>query len=132
MRRLNFCKKIEFDRTKRGSALLLTMFILAGMIIVAMSGAYMVLLGIKAGGIQSQSMKAYFSAEAGSERFLWELRKNSYSYTYPSEDPIFSDTLENGGDYNVYFTEFVPGVTPLIFQSVGEFQNNKRSVELRM
>lgn len=121
----------------RGSALLLTMFILAGMLIVAMSGAYLVLLGIKAGGIQAQSLKAYFAAEAGSERFLWELRKNGYAYN-SSPDPdkvIFSSadaggdgTLTGGGTYQVYYTDW----PPLIFRSVGEYQNNKRSVELRI
>jgi hypothetical protein len=111
-----------------GSALILTMFIMAGMLIVAASGAYIVLLGIRSGGIQAQSMKAYFAAEAGSERLLWELRQNGYAYTSPDIDPVFTGNLSSSASYEVFFTR----LSPLIFSSVGDFQNNKRSVELKM
>ena len=123
--------KIKFYKA---SALLLTMFIMAGMLIVAMSGVYIILLGIKAAGVQSQSTRAYYTAEAGAERFLWELRRNGCQSAFPSctlfpssSNPIFQATLSGGGSYQVYYT-----ATPLIFQSVGDFQNTKRSVELRL
>jgi len=119
-------------RGRSGSALILTMFILAGMLIAAMGGSYVVLMGIKAGGVQSDSTKAYYVAEAGTERFLWELRKNGYNYpdtqTFPV-DNIFSDTLPNGGDYQVNFTS---GYAPPIFEIIGGFQNTKRSIEIRI
>lgn len=115
-------------KEKRGSALILTMFIMAGMLIVAMGGAYVVLLGIKAGGIQAQSTKAYYAAEAGAERLLWELRWNGYEYATTSDPYIFSDTLSTGCGYEVYFM----GFPPFIFRSIGEFQNSKRSVEIRI
>lgn len=119
----------KYERDKSGSALLLTMFIMAGMLVVAMSGAYVVLLGVKAGGIQAQSTKAYFAAEAGTEHLLWELRQNGYAYGEISEeDPVFTGALSSGATYEVYFTDF----PPLIFQSIGEYQNVKRSVEIRM
>ena len=111
-----------------GSALILTMFIMAGMLLVAMGGAYVVLLGIKAGGIQAQSTKAYYAAEAGAERLLWELRWNGLTY---SEEPgafIFQGDLEGDSRYDVYFINF----PPLIFRSIGEYQNSKRSVEIRI
>ncbi len=113
---------------KKGSALILTMFIMAGMLIVAMGGAYVVFLGIKAGGIQAQSTKAYYAAEAGAERLLWELRWNGYEYTTVSPNSIFQSSLSNGSDYNVYFVDF----PPLVFRGIGEFQNSKRSVEIRI
>ncbi len=118
--------KGKFFGFKSASALILTMFIMTGMLIVAMSGAYVVWLGIRAGGIQSQSVRAYYAAEAGSERILYELRKNGYSYGTPSTSSVFTDTLDSGALYNVYFTSF----PPLVFQSVGEFKNTKRSVEI--
>jgi hypothetical protein len=128
--------KLILAKNKSGSALLLTMFIMAGMLIVAMSGASLVLLGIKAGGIQAQSTRAYYAAEAGSERFLWELRQNGYYYNTPSmNDIIFSSTdtggsgtLTGGSNYEVYFIDY----PPLIFRIIGEYNNNKRSVELRI
>lgn len=116
--------------TKKGDALILTMFIMAGMLIVAMSGSYVILLGIKAAGVQSQSTRAYYAAEAGAERILYELRKNNYHYTAVSNSTsIFSGTLIAGAaDYNVYFTAF----PPLVFQSIGNNQNSRRSVEVRI
>jgi hypothetical protein len=120
-------------RPRRGSALILTMFIMAGMIIVAFSGAYVVFLGIKSGGIQAQSTKAYYAAEAGAERLLWELRQNGYEYSsVAAEDTIFSGTLPpnngNQAKYEVYFYDF----PPLIFRSVGDYQTSRRSVEIRI
>jgi len=113
---------------KPGSALILTMFILAGMLIVAMSGAYVVFLGIKAGSIQAQSTKAYYAAEAGAERLLWELRQGGYSYTDDPGALIFQGDLQGGGHYDIYFIDF----PPLVFRSIGEYQNSKRSVEIRI
>lgn len=122
----------KINKKKEGSALILTMFILAGMLLVALGGSYVILLGIKASGIQSQSTKAYFVAEAGTERFLWELRKNGLVYPYTATFPvnnILSDVMPNGGDYQVNFTN---GYAPPVFEIVGEFQTTKRSVEIRI
>jgi len=121
-------RKYPAPSAKPGSALVLTMFIMAGMLLVAMGGAYVVLLGIKAGGIQSQSTKAYYAAEAGAERLLWELRMNGYIYGSVSETSIFQGDLEAGSHYDVYFADF----PPLIFRSIGDYQNSKRSVEIRI
>jgi hypothetical protein len=113
---------------QNASALVLTMFIMAGMLVVALSGAYVVTLGLRAGGVQAQSTRAYYAAEAGAERLLWELRQNGYVYGAPSETPLFTGTLTSGATYNVYFSSF----PPLVFQSVGEYQNSRRSVEIRI
>lgn len=122
-------KNNKISQKKSGSALLLTMFILAGMLVVAMSGAYIILLGIKAAGIQSQSTKAYYAAEAGGEKLLWELRKHEWYYNMPSNEVLFSDTMPvTGANYKVYFTLF----PPLIFTSVGEYNNTKRSIEIQI
>jgi hypothetical protein len=129
MSKILFLSKRRIERNKPGSALALTMFILAGMMVVALSGSYIILLGIKASGIQSQSTKAYFAAESGAERLLWELRKQDLSRPIVSfENIVLSDSLGSGSSYEVYYTHF----SPLIFKSIGEFNNTKRSVELRM
>lgn len=120
-------------RTKPGSALILTMFIMAGMLIVAMSGAYVVLLGIKAGGIQAQSTKAYYAAEAGAEKLIWEFR-HGYAYGTPPETAIFQGDLQpdpQTGQYSSYSVDFV-SFPPFVFRSIGEYQSTKRSVEIRI
>lgn len=124
-------KIIAGNKTKNGSALILTMFIMAGMLIVAISSSYIVALGIKAGGIQAQSTKAYFIAESGAERFLWELRQNGVEYSQVPGFVLFQNDLGDlslGSSYEV----FRVGSTGIVYRSVGDFGNTKRSVELSM
>lgn len=121
-------------KDKQGSALALTMFILAGMMIVAISGSYIIILGLKSSGVQSQSTKAYFAAESGAERVLWEMRKNSWKYyeepvSFTNSIVMFDTVLDSGATYKVYYTH---NVMPIIFESIGEFNGTKRSVQLRM
>jgi Tfp pilus assembly protein PilX len=128
----------RISASQSGSALILTMFIMSGMLIVAFSGAYVVLLGIKSGGIQAQSTKAYYAAEAGTERVLWEVRKHHCQPSEPSCTGTVSDQVSVFQDdgtlstvdlkYYVYFTEY----PPLVFRSIGEYKNTRRSVEVRM
>ena len=109
--------------------MILTMFILAGMLVVAMSGSYIILVGIKAGGIQAQSTKAYFAAEAGLEDILYQVRRADLSHTKDDVDlvrPLIEGTLETGASYKEFFTDYEP---TRVFVSVGEYQSAKRSVE---
>lgn len=124
----NILRKIK-QTEKSGSALALTMFILAGMLMVAMSGSTVILLGLKAGGIQAQSTKAYYKAESGIERILWELNKDNWQLPDTSlVNPVFTEPLREG-NYKIYYTNFDPFI---IFTSVGEFQQTKRSVQVRL
>ena len=115
-------------KNKKGSALALTMFILAGMLIVAMSGSYVVLLGIKASGVQSQSTKAYFAAESGAEAILYLLRKTGWPRPQPGNTIVHYGQLPSGGTYQVYYLHF----SPLYFNAIGNYNNTQRSVQLRM
>jgi len=117
----------------KGNALILTMFIMAGMIIVASSGSYLAIIAIRSGSIQAQSTKAYFIAESGAERLLYELRKGIYSpeSTPDHSVPIFQNQtgdLESDGNYEVYHTEDYN----LIWLSTGEYNNTKRGVEIEV
>lgn len=118
---------------KSGSALLLTMFILSGMLIVAVSGAYVIVLGIRASSIQGQSTKAYYAAEAGAETLLYTVRKNFHEEFI--NDIEYGDDVYRGplylsdGSYtNVYY--MTVGATPVIYTSIGVYKTTKRSVEL--
>lgn len=128
--------KYKAKEVLSGSALILTMFILSGMLLVAISSTYVVTLGIKAGGIQAQSTKAYFLAESGIEEFLWQLRWNDYipfNEERPMNEAIFSYTLParsgntSQGGYEVYRKE-----NNFMWQSIGEFGSTKRAVEVQM
>ncbi|MFA6514631.1 MAG: hypothetical protein WCT50_05135 [Patescibacteria group bacterium] len=122
---------LKIKKTKSGSAMILTMFILAGMLIVAMGGSYVVLLGIKAGGVQAQSTKAYFAAESGAEDVLWQIRKKVPPLIHLSQVTSNPSVLISGliGDeqaYEVYYTKRVPRT----YMSVGDSRNTKRGVEV--
>lgn len=69
-------KKIIKDNN--GTILLMTFLILASIITASIGVASIMVAGIRMGGTQARSTKAYFAAEAGAERILWEIRKNSY------------------------------------------------------
>ncbi|MBN2854229.1 pilus assembly PilX N-terminal domain-containing protein [Patescibacteria group bacterium] len=121
---------------RSGSALILTMFILAGMLLVAISSSYVVTLGIKAGGIQAQSTRAYFIAESGIEKFLWELRANGHSYL---DDDLYYEESSVPAFVRDLVPEQATGVSrkfevlrkgERLYQSIGEFGNTKRAVEI--
>lgn len=106
---------------------------MAGMLLVAISSSYIVTLGIKAGGIQAKSTKAYFVAEAGAERLLWELNTGRYVPDYdPPLLPIFEDDageLSADAGYQVFY---YADPSDYLFRSIGSFGNTKRSVEIRI
>ena len=113
---------------KSGSALILTMFILAGMMIVAFSGSYIVLVGIRSSGVQYQSTQAYFAAESGAEKLLYKLRRGEMILEDVSEQALLEGVLNSGANFNVFYINRVP----IICESIGEHQKTKRSVELRI
>ncbi len=64
-------------RNNRGStAMFLAILVLAAMLVVVISANDIVLNGLKMTKERYDSTKAYFAAEAGAERILWEIRKN--------------------------------------------------------
>ena len=108
---------------------MLTLFILSAIMLIVFGGAATVISGLKMGGIQSQSTRAYFAAEAGAERLLYEFRKeNRFETTgMVGQENIFgTTTLAIGSSYIVNYNHFAP----IVFTSIGSYQNTKRSVEL--
>lgn len=113
---------------KQGSAIILTMFILSGVLIIALSGAYLVMAGIKASGTQAQSMRAYFAAEAGIENILWKVRQDGFNHSsippiiVIAATPLVTDNLQ----YEVIFSDNPPRT----YTAIGDYQTAKRSVEV--
>jgi hypothetical protein len=81
---------------------------------------------IETGGVQAQSVMAYYSAEAGVERILYDIRYESINLD--ESDNLYSgtSTLDNGAQYRVAVRQF----DPLKIISVGSFGSTQRSVEL--
>ena len=61
---------------KGAAAIFLTLFILSTMFFVALTASDIIQNGIQMSISHINSTKAYYGAEAGAERILWEVRKN--------------------------------------------------------
>jgi len=130
-------KKIIYFKTLlrsnqlKGSALILTMFVLAGMMIIALSGSYIVLVGIKSSGVQANSVKAYFLAESGAERLLYELRKKRTPIhsEHAFNQTVLEEEFPPDSGYHVFFINRDPYI---IYHSIGSYQQAKRSVEIKI
>ncbi len=133
-------KKIEklIRKKRKGSALLLSLLLLTSIIVIAMGGSSLALSGIRMAGVQSQSVKSYFAAEAGAEELLYRVRKSK------DEDQIdFSPEagirVINNGQLETDSSFFVilykkasdSDSNENTFISIGTFLNTRRSVDLR-
>ena len=119
----------NYIQTKKGSALMLALFMLAGMLVVAMGIGNIVISGIKTSRVQTDSTKAFYAAESGIEKTLFEIRKNNFDLLlYGDQDDIFngSISLSNGSSFVVNYASS----TTSVFTSVGTFNNTKRSVQI--
>lgn len=116
--------------SSRGTALLMTILILNAIIVVSLAAAKLITGGVKMSGIQSRSTKAYFAAESGAERVLWEWRNNGWTIPPGNNgaNNLFSATLLNASTYQVDKATS----TSVIFQSQGSFNELQRTVELEL
>ena len=119
--------QITNDRAKNnnGTALLMTLLILTSILVVALGAASLIVPGIRMSRTQAQSTKAFFAAEAGVERALWEVRKNGYAVPEVDTDNVFSGSLGNSSAYQADCALSLPQVT---FTSTGRYQQTRRSV----
>jgi hypothetical protein len=82
-------------RNKFGStALFLVMVIMSSFLLVTLTAADIVRNGLKMSGSQLDSAKAYYAAESGAEKIVWEIYKNDFSTSgcVSSEKIQFDDT----------------------------------------
>ena len=132
--------KNNLFKNNQGSALLITMLVLTGMLVAVLGAADLIMSGIKMSGGQERSTIAYFAAEAGIERILWEIRKNSFSFSMCSvgnyikfDNPAICDSsghsypLSNNASYSVVYSSDSPVVT---FTSTGVYNGVRRSVDV--
>jgi hypothetical protein len=113
----------------KGTALLMTIMMLNIILLSALTAASIMSSGIKMSGTQMRSTQAFFAAESGAERVLWEWRKNGWVIPGGAVTGAFSSTLLNGSSYQVD-KDATP--SPTIFQCHGFFGNLQRTVELRL
>jgi len=119
-------------KNQKGMILLLTLFILSSILVVTLAAADLVMAGIRMNRLVGYSSLAFFAAEAGMERSLWEARTwEARGEANPLPDMasvqnLFFGSLSNGSSYTVDYASSTPNVT---FKSIGSFGGVKRSVE---
>lgn len=129
-------------KKQNGSAIYLAMMILSAALIITLGASGLIISGQKSSTAQFFSTRAYFAAEAGVERALFELRKqgatscgNGQYFDYTQNPagcagsapltPFFQESRQS------YYTIFFDDITYGIFKSIGDFSDTKRSVEVR-
>ena len=124
--------KIKNLRKRKGSALLLSLLLITSIIVIAMGGSSLALSGIRMAGVQSQSVKAYFAAEAGAEELLYKVRiTNEINLSGDEGDIVIDENiLSSDSKYKVIFYQKVPPGDKNIFLSIGTFLNTRRSVDI--
>ena len=122
--------KIHIRRKEKASAIMLVLFILTGVMLVVFGSSSVIISGLKMGNVQSQSTRAYFTAEAGAERLLYDFRKDNLlgkiGETTPQENIFPYYAVHEGGSYEVNYDSFVP----LVFTILGTYEKTRRSVEV--
>ena len=115
-------------KKKKGSALLLTLFLTSGIMIVAFAGSYLIVSGLRSSGLQYDSSRAYFVAETGAEYSLMQIRKSGFELKEQVWGEIFEENMPDSypGKFLVEYKTW----SPIVLTSVGSYGLTKRSVEL--
>ena len=122
-------KKIKLQKRAIGSAIMLVMFILSGIMIIVFASSSIVLNGLKMGSVQADSVRSYYSAESGAELLLYNFRQEKLLDTLntpPQENILFSSNINTTYFYTVNYDSYFP----LKFTSIGEYNRTRRSVEI--
>lgn len=136
---IRIIKKLNSQANKKkGSALLMTMMILFGIIAVAFSGASLVISGLRNSDLSAKSTVAYYNAESGTERLLYEVRKMHFDLSQggtldeftPTTEVFSYDGFVNGGKYYVDYDFAASSVNQFTFTSIGDYKGVKRSVQV--
>ena len=118
----------SIKKNKRGQILLMTLLILTSMMVTALAAVDFIVPGIKMSRTQAYSTIAYFAAEAGCERALWEVYKNSFVLSSSNQANIFGTTTLSNGSF--YITDYATSSPTITFISTGSYQGVSRSVEV--
>lgn len=63
---------------KGATIIMITILVMTSILAVGLSLSNIVVNGLKASRTQANATQAYFAAEAGAERILWEIRKDAF------------------------------------------------------
>jgi hypothetical protein len=114
-----------------GTALLMTVLILNSVLLISLAVAQIIFSGIRMGAKESESTRAYFAAETGAERVLYEFRKGGCKGVPTNCN--YADSVDGAYAAGVYppnyYVNYQAG-SNVVFVSAGNFMDQYRTVEL--
>ena len=122
-------KSVTIKKNQKGQAALLivlitmTLLLFVGLVLTNMTAKR-----VKTTRETSQSVQAYYLADAGAERLLYLVKAKGIidPGDYSEEDEFFSETIPNIGTVTAIKTND----SPLGAKVIGKFKNTARAVEL--
>ncbi len=121
----------SINEEKEGSSILIIVLMLTFIFTSALGISEIIMSSLKMGTVQTYSAKAYFGAESGIEKILWEYKKNSFTVPTSSKENILNGNMPNNSSYVVnYVSSSDVDYNYDKYISIGKFNNVKRSVEV--
>lgn len=136
-------------KNEKGVILLMTIFIMSGILTVAFAASDMVIPSIIMGRGQARSTKAFYAAETGAEQALMMARNFEYGFDFSScaigsyldfsakacSASYCQQSIDGQTDYNYYvkvnkITVGSNSVLAATFSSVGSYKSTKRAIEV--
>ncbi len=116
---------------KIGSAMIIVIFVLAGIFLMAFGSSFLVIIGGQNNDITTQSQKAYYLAEAGAERFKFARMHGDFNFSSECGLGILSNQLPSVGDgwpwtYTINCETSTP---PGKVVAIGHYRNISRRVD---
>jgi hypothetical protein len=103
---------------KGAVSILLAVLILSMISVISIGISVLIIQQIKMSGQSGQSVVAFYAADAGAEKCLYQVRKNG------AANCSYNDTLSNGAEYITNYN----GTDTIT--SIGQFMDASRKVEL--
>ncbi len=103
---------------KGATSILLSILILSMISVIGLGISTLIIQQIKMSGQTGQSVVAFYAADAGAERCLYEVRKNGVAVC------PYAETFTNGAEYATTYN----GSDTIT--SIGQFMDASRKVEL--
>ena len=111
-------------KKSEASAMLIVVFILAGLFLIAFGAGYRVFFSVKTGDTQSQSLRADAAATAGLERARYEIKTGDYFGCTATSTNIFGTTTI--ADQTSYTVDCIPTSTSALLRVYGNYKNIQR------
>lgn len=118
---------LNFFKNNHGNTILLVLLILSGLLVVVLGMSNLVFSGLKTARVAGDSTKAYYSAEAGAERAIWEARFGEDGFLDSDQSNLYSASLDNGAQYSVDFSR---NGAEVFYTSKGKYEKTQRIVEV--